>query len=102
MAAQLNQLSPRPTTPSSVWTRSQIRVARDCRRMVSTLVIFKLVAPFDRQSFGRVEKWLSLRATSRRLRHAAEDDARLQLAGTIDHTGAWQSSPARVVIHLIR
>jgi hypothetical protein len=96
--------------------------------MVSTLVIFKLVAPFNPQSFGRVEKWLSLRlpphktgccrtglegkqvsgvlrrqtgglnypqfdfSPLRHLQRAAEDDAGLRLAETIDHTGAKQSS----------
>jgi hypothetical protein len=54
MAAQPNQLSPRPIIPSSVWTRTQIRVARDRRRMVSILVIFKARCSFQRQSFGRV------------------------------------------------
>ena len=34
-----------PRKPSSVWTRTQIRVARDRSRIVSILVIFKIPSP---------------------------------------------------------
>ena len=56
MAAQPNQLSPSPMMPSSVWMRTQIRVARDRSKIVSILVIFlvriepkdsELPAPLD-------------------------------------------------------
>ena len=61
MAAQPNQLSPSPMMPSSMWMRTQIRVARDRRiKIVSILVIFLVrIEPKDFELPTPVWVWIT-------------------------------------------